>query len=189
MITLILLLLPLLSLSSENSTPNPIGPEYPVANVSKVFTVRIKDTNYLPAQKVKLTQASVAIEKVFNSPEFKSKVVSRSFDSNKGLGSSEIFDRLYRGAELLGPAVDYEMDLIVTMYNRRFSKVVGYTTPNSSVVFTNRKFHDSFSHCQVAANLTHEWSHKMGFDHKSASESNSVPYALGDIILELCQKL
>jgi len=41
----------------------------------------------------------------------------------------------------------------------------------------------------VAGNLAHEWTHKIGFDHKSAAEHDSAPYAIGYIVDELAAKV
>lgn len=170
-----------------HSASVPIGPEYPVANVKKVFTVKITSTNYSPEQKAKLDKAAEAIAKIFNSPEFKAQVLARKYTSTK-LSPPEIYEAIFRGAEALQPAVNYQMDLKVEMYFKRFTKVVGYTTPKSLIVYTNSKFHSYYSHCEIASNLSHEWMHKLGFAHSSASDSKSVPYTINEIIEQLCSK-
>lgn len=163
----------------------PIGPEYPVADVKKVFTVKIEDTNYTTIQREKLRRVEVLLVGIFNSPEYKSEVLTRKFSSTD-LSSAEIYEKLFRGAEGLQPAVNYQMDLKVTMYTRTLSKVVGYTNPDTLVVHTNSKFHNTYSVCKIASNLVHEWTHKIGFDHSSVSDSTSVPYAHNSIIEKLC---
>jgi hypothetical protein len=163
----------------------PIGPEYPVANAKKIFTVKIEDTNYTAAQKLILREAEIRIAQIFNSPEFEAEILSRKFTSTKLL-PHQIYEKLFSGAEALIPAVNYQMDLKVTMYYK-YNRVVGYTTASSMVVHTNSKFHNNFSPCRVASNLTHEWSHKMGFDHSSASDAKSVPYSLNEIVEKLCK--
>jgi hypothetical protein len=179
--------------SGQGSTP--IGPEYPIKNPEKVFTAKIKATNYTAAQQAKLDKAMAAIEKVVNSPEWKNRVVNNTynkkatpFDSNKGLSNEQIFEKLFAGAESLIPAVNYQMDLTVTMYYKSNS-VVGYTTPSSMIVNTNSKFHDKFDACEISGNLYHEWTHKMGFDHASAKSYNSVPYSLGYAMRDFCYSM
>jgi hypothetical protein len=90
------------------------------------------------------------------------------------------------GKELLSKDANNQLDLLVTMYRKRFSKVVGYTYPSSLVVYTNAKFHDNYDECLVASNLAHEWTHKMGYDHKSLTDWASVPYSHSTIIRILC---
>jgi hypothetical protein len=174
--------------SHEPSTP--IGPEYPVKDVKKVFTVKIVDLNYTPEQKEKLQEAENKLAEIFNSKEYALAVIYRdpAFDSNNGLDNLQILNKLYAGAEALIPAVNYQMDLTVKMYNDTHSKVVGYTSPKSMIVYTNLKFHKKYTACEVASNLTHEWTHKMGFGHKTARSYNSVPYAHNEIIRKLCRQ-
>jgi hypothetical protein len=45
------------------------------------------------------------------------------------------------------------------------SSMMGYTTPQTLLIKINRKFFDDFDIAHVAGNLTHEWTHKLGFDH------------------------
>jgi len=163
----------------------PIGPEYPVADVKKIFTVKIVDLNYTVEQRKKLEQAEKLIAKIMNSEKYEKAVLSRKFTSTK-LSSKSVYEKLFTGAESLLPAVNYQMDLKVSMYYK-FNRVVGYTYPSDMVVYTNSKFHKYFDACKVASNLVHEWTHKMGFGHASASDGLSVPYSHNDIIEDLCQ--
>lgn len=48
---------------------------------------------------------------------------------------------------------------------RKSNSVVGYTYASTDRIWFNRKFHDKFTPCQVAANLSHELMHKLGFKH------------------------
>ena len=52
----------------------------------------------------------------------------------------------------------------------------------------NTKFFNPYTPAEVAGNIFHEWTHKLGFDHDViyTSERNAtVPYALGFLIREL----
>jgi ssRNA-specific RNase YbeY (16S rRNA maturation enzyme) len=174
--------------SESHEASKPVGEEYPVLNAKKVFTVAIQADNYNPQQLEKLKKAEKIIEKIFNSDDYKQEILKRTFTNTKGLTNLEIYEKLFAGAEALQPAVNYQMDLRVVMYYQRFTNVVGYTTPKSLIVNTNSKFHDNYDECKVASNLTHEWTHKMGFDHTSAGDSKSVPYSHNDIVETLCKK-
>jgi hypothetical protein len=180
--------------TGQGSTP--IGPEYPIKDPKKVFTVSIKDTNYLDYQKEKLKKAEIVIGKIINSEEFKERVLSFkyngkiSFVDNDNLSNSQTYEKLFAGAEALQPAINYQMDLSVTMY-KDSSTTIGYTYPNVLKVYTNKKYHDKYGPCEVAGNLVHEWTHKMGFGHASkysTSRDYSVPYGVGYLVLELCPK-
>lgn len=165
----------------------PIGPEYPVQNVKKIFTVHIESLNYTDAQNAKLDKAQTLITKIINSDDYKKEVLNWKFTNTNGLTNQQIYDKLFAGAEALLPAINYQMDLKVEMYHS-YGNTVGYTYPDDLVVHTNSKYHNNYSPCDIASNFTHEWTHKMGFDHSSANDSNSVPYAHNSIIEKLCGK-
>jgi len=140
----------------------------------------------------KLDQAFALIEKVVNSEEFKLRVLNfknrkgeRAFASNQGLTNEEIYQKFMEGRETLQPTTPGEMNYFVSMYYSRWSRVIGYTNPNTSVIYVNWKYFGGFTPAQVAANLVHEWTHKIGFDHTSAAEYDSAPYAIGYIVEEL----
>ena len=150
------------------------------------FGVVIKDTNYLPSQKAKLAEAIKHLEDIFNSQEYKAELLKRKLTSTNGRSNLEVFNHIMTGKEDLSKTANQQMDLTVEMYNKKFSKVIGYTTPSSLIVYTNRKFHDNYKACDVASNLGHEWTHKMGYGHKSASDWTSVPYQHSTLIRILC---
>lgn len=68
--------------------------------------------------------------------------------------------------------------------------VVGYRNPPSPQVNTNRKFHAGASACSRASNLTHEWSHSLGYGHSYNANYNrqfSVPYTINAGFLACCE--
>jgi hypothetical protein len=176
--------------SSEPLASPSAGPDFAVQASGK-FTTNVKHTNYTPKQAAKLATAAKLLATIINSQEYRQAVLDHrygsrlAFDSSLGLSNAQVYEKIFRGAERLGPAVDYEMDLIVTMY-RKSNSVVGWTNGKILIVNTNSKFHDKYTACQVAGNLLHEWMHKLGFDHKSASSSESVPYAQNRFVKRLC---
>ncbi len=163
-----------------------IGPEYSVADVKKIFTVSIKALNYSAKEQEKLDKASLEIARIVNSDEYKLEVLNSTFTNNLGLSNEGIYHKLFAGAEALIPAVNYQMDLTVKSYYG-YNSTVGYTYANVMIVHTNQKFHNKYTHCEVASNLFHEWTHKMGFAHSSAKDSGSIPYAHNRIIRKLCR--
>jgi hypothetical protein len=161
------------------------------------FKVKITDTNYTSIQKEKLLKAQDVIQKIINSREYREMVFnhsfnkSKSFFENQNLTNEQIYNRLFIGSEKLNSLDNYQMDLTVTMYNSKLTSTVGYTYPDSMVVFTNLKYHQHFTPCRVASNLVHEWTHKIGFTHslKPTKERDyTVPYAHNMIIESLCDK-
>lgn len=174
------------SCNKEVTTPKvtPIS----VENSPSKFSVNITSVNYNEDQKEKLDKAAKIISDIFNSEEFKKEILVREFTNSLGLTNLQIYEKLMEGKEALAPETVGSMDIVVTMYNAPLSKVVGYTYPDSQTIYTNSKFHNKYTPCRVASNLTHEWIHKLGFNHSSTKDSKSVPYSLNEIVEKLCPK-
>lgn len=140
----------------------------------------------------KMETAFRALEDVVNSEEFKERVINfkningeRSFASNKGLSNEEIYAQFMEGRETLQQNTPNEMNFFLKLYNKPWSKVIGYTSQDINVININWKYFKGNSINNVAANLAHEWTHKIGFGHKSAAEHDSAPYAIGYIVGQL----
>jgi hypothetical protein len=76
------------------------------------------------------------------------------------------------------------MDMEVELYYAATS-TVGYTNSGTTRIWVNTKYFNTNSIGGVAANLVHEWLHKLGFRHAvsySTSRDYSVPYAVGRMI-------
>lgn len=131
----------------------------------------------------RLRSAGEILEVVVNSAEFRQSVVSKKFSTTK-LTGQQIYDKMMTGAETLSPEVDYEFDVNVEIYEKNNS-TVGYTYETSIQTWINRKFFKNFSIGEIAANMLHEWLHKMGFDHASAKDYNSVPYWTGYLVRDM----
>lgn len=143
----------------------------------------------------KMEDAFVALEKVVNSEEFKVRVINfkntkgqRAFASNKGLSNEAIYALFMDGRETLQPNTPGEMNFYLKLYYKRFSKVIGWTNGNINTININWKYFKTNKVNSVAANLAHEWTHKIGFDHTSAAEHDSAPYAIGYIVGEMAQR-
>lgn len=144
----------------------------------------------------KLEKAFAALEQAVNSEEFKDRVINfknskgeRSFASNKGLSNEEIYQIFMEGREVLQPETPGEMNFYLKLYNRPWSRVIGYTYGDINTIHINWRFFKNYHPHQVAANLAHEWTHKMGFDHKSAKEHDSAPYAIGYIVGDIASRI
>lgn len=140
----------------------------------------------------KMYAAFRALEEVVNSEEFKEQVINfkntkgvRAFASNKGLSNEEIYAQFMEGRETLQQNTPNEMNFFLKLYNKPWSKVIGYTSQKINVININWKYFKGNSVNNVAANLAHEWTHKIGFGHKSAAEHDSAPYAIGYIVGQL----
>jgi hypothetical protein len=186
--------------------------EYPLAVASfsadedKFFDPRSVNASYLSIRAmelegfegenlVKLEEAFRVLEQVVNSEEFKNRIINfknrhseRLFASNRKMTNEQIYKHFMDGREDLQPHTPGEMNFYLKLYHKRFSKVIGWTNGNINTIHINWKYFKNFQPNEVAANLAHEWCHKIGFGHTSAAEHDSVPYAVGNIVGELGQK-
>ena len=168
----------------------------PVKAYTFDFNVRTdKSISWQKEQKV--LDALDLIRQVIASPEFKHRVLNhryqarRRFQYNLGLSNQQIYHKILEGAEKLQPYKNNQMDLKLEFYSDYESNVVGYTLPNTMKVWINNKYFFKNSTAKVAANLIHEWLHKLGFHHdkeKSTNRKYSVPYAVGSIIKDLAKR-
>lgn len=143
----------------------------------------------------KLEHAFGVLEAVVNTEEFKTRVINfknskgeRAFASNTGKSNEEIYEFFMDGEETLQPNTTGEINFFLKLYNRPFSKVIGWTNGDINTIHINWKFFKNFKPQDVAGNLAHEWTHKLGFGHKSAKEHDSVPYAIGYIVREMGER-
>lgn len=173
--------------------PCVIPEQEPTANLD----INVSLTNFSETQKAKMQEALKRLKLVINSVDFKERVLNhtyngeKTFNENNGLTNEEIYQTIMEGAEKLLPEIDEEMDLDITMYYK-YSSTVGYTYPNTTRIWVNSRFFNGYSYGQVAANATHEWTHKLGFGHSyynNASRPYTVPYGIGSIISELVDSM
>jgi hypothetical protein len=154
-------------------------------------------TGYSATEQEKLHQATALMVEVLNSREFRDAVLGAKFAGQPGFASEtrsprEIYETIRGAKENFTDAADGEVDLNVEL--RDFSwfqrHVVGYTTPSSDTITTNRRFFSNFEPAEVAGQLSHEWLHKLGFEHdfqSTAARPYSVPYEVGELIESLAK--
>lgn len=176
--------------------PTPVpDPDYgeEVPHEALIFDANLELYEFEKLDEDKVYKAIDIIKKVVASKEFRNKVLDYTYDGkkqfldNKGLSNAEIYQILLDGKEDLRPEVDYEMDLELQLYYS-WTSTVGYTTPGELRIYMNTKFFDSYTPAEVAGNVFHEWTHKLGFTHASSysvSRDSSVPYAIGYLIRDL----
>lgn len=179
--------------------PQPQPPQPPIDDVpeaAKTFKAKVVLEEFDKEDTAKVNKAIEIIKKVVASKEFRDKVLNftynkkKQFVDNNGLTNAQIYQKLLEGKEELRPVIDNEMDLELELYYSMWN-TVGYTTPDELRIYMNTKFFYSYTPAEVAGNVFHEWTHKLGFDHDSSysvSRDSSVPYALGYIMEELGKK-
>jgi hypothetical protein len=165
----------------------------PLQDPDANLDINVELQNFTESQEEKMKEALKRLKIVINSVEFKERVLNHTFNGektfheNNGLTNEEVYQTLMDGAEELLPEIDEEMDLDITMYYKR-SSTVGYTYPNTTRIWVNSRFFNGYSYGQVAANATHEWTHKLGYGHSKYNNSSrpyTVPYGIGTIIEDL----
>lgn len=175
------------------------GSETPSTNVPSealTFDFNVTTYNMTDAQNAKIDAAKKLIKKVVSSEEFKDRVLNftyngkKQFVDNNGMTNAEIYQAILDGAETLYPAKNNKMDLEIELYYQATS-TIGYTYPNVTKIWMNTKYFNNYTPVEVSDNLTHEWLHKLGFDHAtsySTSRDYSVPYGIGYLVEELAAK-
>lgn len=167
------------------------------------LTVKVRTRNFKrKSDRRKLEKAVEIILKVINSERFKEKVLNHKFNGeitfhqNNGLTNEEIYELMMTGAEVLKPEEDQTMDFDLTLYRswNPFSKVKGYTKPDTMRIWLHKKFYrrKSWTAVNVASNMTHEWLHKVGFGHSYYDNPDrpfTVPYAIGYLVGEVAKEL
>lgn len=175
----------------------PVACELPIQDPEGQLAVNIVMRDFTQEQEDKMLDAVERLKLVINSTEFRDRVINhtyqgeKTFVDNAGLSNEEIYQKIMEGAEILLPEVDHEMDVDVTMYYKS-SSTVGYTYPDTTRTWVNSRFFNGYTPGQVAANVTHEWTHKLGFEHSfynNSARPYSVPYAVGSIIEELVDSM
>lgn len=164
----------------------------------KVVPGKILGFTKVPKEKERLLKSFEVIEAVMNSKEFKNKVIgfqgtgpTGGFTLPKELTNEEVYAFLMQGRELIdGDTTLGEMNLDVSRYKPWYkSAVIGRTYPGKSKkIEVNGQHYSKLDVANMASNITHEWIHLNGFSHSSASDHDSVPYAVGYIVRDLAQK-
>ena len=154
--------------------------------------------NFNSTQLQHLEKSRALLEQIVNTEEFKQRVLhftyqgQETYVQNQGLTNLQIYNLIMRAAEQLPQktAINQTMDLSVQLYTSSWfgRNVVGYTTASTSTIYMNTYFYNSASPGDSAANMIHEWLHKLGFEHDYNSTTRrpySVPYAIGNIVSEM----
>lgn len=178
-------------------TPDPEPePDPNIPGEALTFDINADLFEFDADDETKVNKAFEIIKKVVASGEFRDRVLNftfqgkKQFNDNKGLTNEEVYQTILNGKENLLPVVDNQMDLELQLYYS-WTSTVGYTTPGELRIYMNTKFFDPYTPSEVAGNVFHEWTHKLGFEHASSysvERDSSVPYAIGYLIEELGKK-
>lgn len=160
------------------------------------FDFNVKMIRMSRTREEKVHDAIEVLRRIFSSREFKRRILNhryqgrRTFAQNRGLSNEEIYHKLLDGVERLKPYRNNAMDVELALYTDNRSTVMGYTLPTTRRIWMNTKYFNRYRPSQLAANLTHEWLHKLGFDHdykRTKKRPFTVPYAIGYIVRDLAR--
>ncbi len=166
------------------------------------LSISVVTRNFTNSDLEKLNKAIFILEKVMNSDYLKNLILTfqykgmSQFHQNNGLMNFEVLNLIMSGAESLNPIKDTTMNFDLTMYRsfNPFSKVKGYTKPDTNRIWINSKYYrkSSWTAADVAGNLAHEWLHKLGFTHDYYHNEDrrfSVPYAIGYLVRDMAKTM
>ncbi len=159
------------------------------------------------AEVARITELSEITRSVVNHPEFEKRVrgawtkYGKAFSYSDDNGN-QVFQKMLEGAELGGPKdFIWQLSYIFQAQNRtcfgigRFKKcsswVLGWTNPSTKDVYMNSLPWPDRDSCGIVGTQVHEQLHKLGYGHPVNSTSSrplSVPYAVGTIASEICNK-
>lgn len=132
----------------------------------------------------KYMESVVAAEKVVNSAGFRARVGAMVFTSTK-MSGLQVLQKMDEASEILKPGKDGIWDWKVGFYYKKGTRVIGWTNAGIMTVWVNKHKFDSMELAEISANVVHEYLHKIGFDHASAKDHKSVPYALGYLVRDM----
>lgn len=174
--------------------PAPTPVPAPVSSVPAAALSFKTNVEYLSgfdsADEIKYDKAVALVKKVVATEAFRTAVLNhtyggeKTFVQNNGLTNAQVYQSILDAAEKLTPSKNNTLDVGVKLYYENNS-VVGYTSTGITYINVNTKFFDTYAINSVAANLFHEWLHKVGYGHDASATARrpySVPYAIGSII-------
>lgn len=155
----------------------------------------------------KLSQATDLLERVLNSSKFEQAVLDFSYMHKDHfwtkpyrkfafrmtkLSRYQVLSKIMGGGEVLSPEVDNEADLQLAIDRRYAGDVLGYTYSSTAMQWIYASFFGRATLADIAANLAHEYCHKLGFEHefeRTADRQYTVPYGVGYIVKRLAEEI
>lgn len=129
--------------------------ETDVKPLSPIVTVT-ECRNCNDVEKVKYEKVLAKMREVMHSQCFKDFILNRKMIQTSGRTSQEVLDHV----------LNQNREISIELYYNRWTKTVGFTYPNVTNIWFNRKFHTNYGICESASNLSHEGScHKNGYEH------------------------
>lgn len=174
-ILIVLTLLPLTSFSRGSPVPTSAPSQTPSVEGIHFYPVK----NYTSDEASVLVVAEKLANDLVKSKCFSDFMLKRGLIETNGKTPAEVVFQLSHT----------NLTVPVQMYYQMTS-TVGYRQPPNLTIFTNRKFHGKNANaCSRSSNLTHEWSHNVGFTHSfkaTVTRPLSVPYSINAAFTACC---
>lgn len=155
------------------------------------FAVELRPIYEGPSQHLKRFARYVELcnraEEIVNSALFREEMLKKEF-AYTDKTSAEVLEAMLAGSELLIRDANGVWNWEVGFYYKKRTKVLGWTNASILTVWVNTAKFDYMDDEEVMANIVHEYLHKIGFDHRSAKDWKSVPYAVGYLVEEIARK-
>lgn len=165
------------------------------------FYVNGRLTTIQESDSLKMTRALQVFEIIMNDTAFQRKLLDTTFvfdvagDPMRNLTPRQIVDTLFSGREWYHTTVDHTADITWECNEREskplFSSTIGYGLESDSLIRTYIFYVRENSVSAIAGNVAHEWSHKVGFDHRKRNHSGrdkTVPYIVGNLVKSFAAK-
>jgi hypothetical protein len=160
------------------------------------FTATINSIRKYGNYETKAREAVASFVKIYNSDEFKLRVVNfkwkgqNQFADSAGLTNEQVYNKILSGSEIANAGNDFDADINLKAYSKGWplGSAIGFTDPDDNLIYTKWHFIKKSTVKELAAHYAHEYCHCLGFEHDFEDTDQrpfSVPYAIGDIIEEL----
>lgn len=156
-------------------------------------------------EKAKIDKAIVHAERAINSPEFREAILSHTwtervcrgflrkkcstfthhnFKFSENLAREQVYQSIIEGKEVLGSGlVDYIGQIFLKVDRSRWRKCVGYTYRGTRWQWLCAWVLRDYLIERIAANLAHEYCHKLGYPDKSrAASKGCVTYFVSEFV-------
>lgn len=117
------------------------------------------------------------LQDIINSEDFKKRVLKAKYTS-----TTDTPEIIYK------KIMESSWDLQLEVKRHWLCRVKGWTNPSIKTIYFNSCGFLQRDDAGLAGTVAHEWMHKIGYGHKNASDIMSVPYSIGNIVVELYGK-
>jgi len=195
----ILISLDMFAMGSRKPAPKPapVEPtscEGAIDSGTVTYDLKFIDNSYTTqVRKDRVSRLTTQAMAVVNSEEFKKRVLGSWYKGKYAFADTTdsnetVYKKIRESSEVFHKCVDYKWELEY-QWDSNSKKVLGWTYANVKTVWFNYKNFDPRTDSGIVGTICHEHMHKLGYDHSSASSSQSVPYAVGTICAELYDKM